>query len=137
MKPTFGLFPRPTTDFKRHRALFIGVERLLLLSYVRVTDLYTCCPWTISRQRKPRYQDEALTIGYAVVGKEHGIPVYNTKYFWLKSYDRDFQPEGVYRLPDAVRDRPECSAMYGPCEAVPPETVLTYFQTAYKGEAQR
>jgi len=38
-----------------------------------------------------------LMIGYEEVGEKVATRVYRRKYWWLKSYDKDLQPEGVYK----------------------------------------
>lgn len=52
-----------------------------------------------------------LMIGYQEVGEKVATRVYQRRYWWLKSYDRDLQPNGVYKT-------------RLPCEAVNPLSIL-------------
>lgn len=42
-------------------------------------------------------ESKFLMVGYEEVGEEVTERVYRRHYWWLKSYDRDLQPEGVYK----------------------------------------
>jgi len=54
--------------------------------------------------------DAHLLIGYAEVVKTHSRVGYQRRYWWLRSYDRDVRPDGVY-------------AKGHPCEAVDPLSI--------------
>jgi len=52
-------------------------------------------------------ENKSLMVGYEEVGERVAPRVYCRHYWWLKSYDKDIQPEGVYKTKK-------------PCEAVDP-----------------
>jgi hypothetical protein len=44
----------------------------------------------------PRFADMAFMVGYATVRPQKGNDLYNRRIWWLKKYDRDLDPNGVY-----------------------------------------
>ena len=116
-----------STNFTRHRKVFVPLEQLMSFDYVRETSLCTSNPKvTIERRRRPLFGEQHNgLIGYAVVGKIYPY-LYNTLIWWHKRHDRDIQPEGPYQLsPHMINDPSYKHA--GPCEAVAPSRVLEFF----------
>lgn len=52
----------------------------------------------IAIANNPNKESRFLMVGYQEVGEKVAPRVYCRKYYWLKSYDRDLQPEGVYKI---------------------------------------
>jgi len=92
------------------KKLLISREKLLSLSYVRCHRITHHNIASFSRRKQAPYCDSKLFVGY------FGIGAYEALVFFLKSYDRDFEPEGPYR---DLRVRP--------CEAIEPQKVLDIF----------
>ena len=85
-----------------------------LFSYLRQSCAYTCRTrgplrgwsgrgsWVRSIEElleiaNSDKESRFLMIGYEEVGEKVAPGVWCRRYWWLKSYDRDLQPEGVYK----------------------------------------
>ena len=90
----------------------VWVHDPLKFRYLRESNRFTT-----QRRRFPVKRKDVLIVGYATHHKKgHGRTVYNRRFWYLKKWDRDLEPDGPY----AVKN-----FRYGPmpCEAVIPESI--------------
>ena len=113
-------------DFRRWKALFVPVEKLMSWDYVRETTLHISTPYTLARRKRPMfgYQHGGI-IGFATISRPDRH-AYLCLIWWLKTYDRPVDPNGTYRMPEQFQGKPEYKA-WGPCEAVAPARVMSFF----------
>lgn len=122
---------RPETvspKYAKKKKLFFSVEQISKFDYVRETLHTTSNPTvSIGKRVKPIFGEQhGQIIAYAVVGR-HSPYLFRVLLWWHKHHDRDVQPDGVYSLPPEKRNDPEWKS-WGPCEAVPPERLLSFFR---------
>ncbi|MGD0534351.1 MAG: DUF6009 family protein [Methanoregula sp.] len=92
----------------------VWLEDPLEFTYLRETYYCTCSPVQI-RLKTPIWREQAKIVGYETIPvKERkacgGMRAYTRRVWWLKKYDRDIDPSGVY-------------ATHWPCEAVLPSSI--------------
>lgn len=89
----------------------VWLEDPLKYAYLRERVYMTTSPRKIAL-KTPIWNDQAKIIGYEIINRKHepAQDVYNRRVWWLKTYDRDLDPEGVYKhmhpneavLPDSI-----------------------------------
>jgi hypothetical protein len=89
----------------------VWLEDPLKYSYLRERVYITTLPKKIAL-KTPIWQNQAKIVGYEIVNRKHepAPDVYHRRVWWLKTHDRDLDPDGVYKsnhpleavLPDSI-----------------------------------
>ena len=74
----------------------IWLEDPTKYQYLRETILSLRSPRQIPLKRN-LFSDQYKIVGYEIFTKHIPHPLYNRRIWWLKTYDRDADPAGVYR----------------------------------------
>ena len=114
--------------FARMKKLFMSVNEILKFDYLRETFQTTPNPKvSIEKRKRPIFGEQHNgIIAYATIGR-HSPYLFNVLIWWHKHHDRDVMPTGPYRLSPEHLNDPKWRS-WGPCEAVPPERVMSFFK---------
>ena len=100
--------------------MIVWIEDPLKYSYLRKTIRASCSSRFPIKSIGKHIQDFHTLVGYELESKQPHYRSGYTYYYvfhWLKTYDRDIAPDGVY-----AGDNTYCGNM--PCEAVDPKTLV-------------
>jgi len=115
-------------EFIPFRGLFVTVNELEGFSYIRETTFATDHRGTLGKRNhreRPLFGCQHAIIGYACV-ERYSAGRFQNLVWWHKNEDCDVKPIGVYGLKLVGVNRND-KWMYGPCEGVHPDRVLSFF----------
>jgi hypothetical protein len=97
----------------------VWLEDPLQYSYLRESLYRTTRPKTI-KLKTPIWNDQAKIIGYEIFNRKYAPAqdTYARRVWWLKTHDRDLDPEGVYKRRH-------------PCEAVVPQSICVGVESMF------